>query len=422
MPEIDPAAQFGRILAMKSLLSALAAATLFAFVAGPGAAQGRPAAVLVDQVTEKSISETVAVFGEVVASRESRVAARISGVADSISVEIGDRVAEGDVLAEIDGELLSLEVARAEAELAVAKAAAATAQTAVDNAQTAYARAETLRANSVIADAAYEDRESALSAARGAQGEAEARVAAARVALRRAQYDLDNAVVRAPFDGVVIELGTEIGQFVTQGSEVARLIDTTNMEVEAAVPARFVGALRADADVAAVTDAGGEMVLRLRAALPTEYSSTRTRPVIFEVVSTAEAPAAGQSVTLDVPVSAPRTVAAVPKDALIQSRGGWQVFLAQDGKAQPRTVEIGAPIGDRYEVVSGLVPGDEVVVRGNERLRPGQDISAMASDVESSGGPPAAPEEEIEGTATGASDSIGDGAARQQAAATPAGD
>jgi multidrug efflux pump subunit AcrA (membrane-fusion protein) len=63
------------------------------------------------------------------------------------------------------------------------------------------------------------------------------------------------------------------------------------------------------------------------------------------------------------------------KDALVQARGGWTVFVAEDGKAQPRAVNIGVALGDQYEVLSGLAPGDQVVVRGNERLRPGQDIA-----------------------------------------------
>ncbi|MEM1302975.1 MAG: efflux RND transporter periplasmic adaptor subunit, partial [Pseudomonadota bacterium] len=292
-------------------------------------------------------------------------------------------VSAGDVLTQINGELLGIQVAQAEADLAVAEAAAGTARIAVGNAQTAYARAETLRASSVIADAAYEDRRSALSVSEGASVEAEARVAAAKVALRRAQYDLNNAVVRAPFDGVVIDVATEQGQFVAQGSEIARLIDTSDMEVEAAVPARFVGALRPDLSVDALTDAGGQMQLRLRAALPTEFSSTRTRPVIFDVVSTAQPLAAGQSVTLQVPISEPRSVIAVPKDALTQGRDGWQVFVSADGVAQPRTVELGAAIGDRFEVTSGLALGDVVVVRGNERLRPGQAINPTSVDAPS---------------------------------------
>jgi len=76
-----------------------------------------------------------------------------------------------------------------------------------------------------------------------------------------------------------------------------------------------------------------------------------------------------------VPVSAPRDVLSVPKDALVQGRGGWTVFVAADGKAQPRNVQIGVALGNRYEVTQGLSEGDLVVVRGNERLRPGQDIA-----------------------------------------------
>lgn len=374
-------------------------------------AQGRPAGVVTDIVRTESVSETVPVFGELVAGRESRVAARIAGVADVVSVKTGDRVAQGDILAEIDSELLDIEVARAHADLAVAEASASTSEIQVQNARTAYERASDLRANSIIADAAYEERQSALAVAEGARAEAEARVAASRVALRRAEYDLENASVRAPFDGIVVEVGTEVGQFVSSGTEVARLIDIDGVEVEANVPARYIDALQADADVYARTDAGGEMVLRLRATLPTEFSATRTRPVIFEVLSKEGLPAAGQSVTLNVPISAPRDVIAVPKDALIQARGGWQVFLAQDGKAVPRQVEIGSALGDRYEVLSGLVDGDVVVIRGNERLRPGQDIAPRPA----SGGP--AP-----GARPGAESDRGENApSDQQASATSRG-
>jgi multidrug efflux pump subunit AcrA (membrane-fusion protein) len=85
--------------------------------------------------------------------------------------------------------------------------------------------------------------------------------------------------------------------------------------------------------------------------------------------------AVGQSVTVLIPVGEAREVLSVPKDALVQARGGWTVFVAADNKAEPRTVELGVPLGDRYEVLSGLTAGDLVVVRGNERLRPGQDIT-----------------------------------------------
>ena len=127
----------------------------------------------------------------------------------------------------------------------------------------------------------------------------------------------------------------------------------------------------------ATTDLGQSLTLDLRAVLPLEESSTRTRVVRFGAPGLAEMghAAVGQSLTVDIPVGEARDLMSVPKDALMQSPGGWTVFVAQDNTAQPRQVSIGVPIGDRYEVTAGLSEGDLVVVRGNERLRPGQEIT-----------------------------------------------
>ncbi|MBO6882339.1 MAG: efflux RND transporter periplasmic adaptor subunit [Marivita sp.] len=338
-------------------------------------AQGRPAGVTTAIVTTSNMAETVSVFGEVVAGRESAVAARVGGVAQDVPIRIGDLVEEGDVLARLDTELLEIELAQAEAQIAIAQAGISVSEARLDRAEKAFRRAETLRQNSTIAEAQLEERASDFAEARGAQQEALARIQASRNALEQARYRLDNAVVRAPFDAVVLDVATEVGQFITAGSQVATLIDTSALEIEANVPARYVSALRKDQPVTATTDIGDTVTLTLRAILPTEFAATRTRPVRFELQDTAATIAVGQTVTLDVPVSAPREVLVVPKDALVQAQGGWSVFVHEDGKAMPRTIEIGAALNSSFEVLSGLNEGDEVVVRGNERLRPGQDIA-----------------------------------------------
>jgi multidrug efflux pump subunit AcrA (membrane-fusion protein) len=92
-------------------------------------------------------------------------------------------------------------------------------------------------------------------------------------------------------------------------------------------------------------------------------------------LSTMGGAAVGQSLNVFIPVGEARDVLSVPKDALVQGTGGWTVFVAAEEQAQLRIVTLGVPLGDRYEVLSGLAPGDLVVVRGNERLRPGQPIA-----------------------------------------------
>lgn len=365
-------------------------------------AQDRPAAVETEEVSVRSFSETITVFGEVIADRRSAVATRVPGVIADVPVRIGSEVAAGDLLAQMDTERLRIDLARAETERSIAEAGVTVAEARFERARLALARAEDLRANSTIAQAQYEDRVGDFAEASGAVAEARARLALAENAIERAMYDIRNSEVRAPFPGIVLDVSAEVGQYANSGSAVATVLDLASLEVLANVPARYVGALEPDREIRAATDTADGFGLALRAALPSEFASTRTRPVVFRFGDMPDSVAIGQPVTLDIPVGETRDVAVVPKDALVQSGGGWTVFVNQDGSATPRTVEIGAAIGDSFEVVSGLQPGDEVVVRGNERLRPGQSIMVAgaggppggrpgASAVEG-GGRPAAPE------------------------------
>lgn len=359
----------------------------------PALAQGGPAGVTTDVVSTREISETVSVFGQIVAGRESSVAARVMGVATEVPLQVGDRVDAGDVLARMDTERLELELAQAEAELAIAEAGIAVAVARLDRTEKAMRRTETLRENATVSQAQVDDRAGEYAEAVGNRQQAQARITVAESAIRRARYDLDNAVVRAPFTGTILEVMKDQGEFIAMGDTVARMLDTSALEIEANIPARLVPALRQDQTVTVRTDTGVELTVTLRTILPTEFSSTRTRPVRFTLDGDAEEVALGQSVTLDVPVSAPREVVVVPKDAVVQSGGGWQVFVNQDGTAAPRTVEIGTAIGETFEVLSGLAPGDEIVVRGNERLRPGQEIQAQRAGTAPDGaGPPDAEE------------------------------
>lgn len=357
-------------------LAAITAAFVLSTI-GAVHTQGRPAGVSTDLVTTREIAETVSVFGQVVAGRQSDVAVRVMGVAEVAPLRAGDTVKQGDILFQLDTERLQIDLQQAQAELVIAEAGVAATQARADRLQKTLERTRSLVSNATVSQAQLDDRIGEYAEALGNLQQAEARITAAKAGLSAAQYNLENAVVRAPFDGTILEVTAEVGEFVAAGAAVARILDNAAMEVEANVPARYVDALGADQMVTARTDTGGSMGLRLRAVLPTEFASTRTRPVRFTFAEGAPRIAVGQSVTLDIPISAPEELLVVSKDAVVQSAGGWQVFVNADGKAAPRTVQIGRAIGDTFEVLSGLAPGDEVVVRGNERLRPGQDIAPM---------------------------------------------
>jgi RND family efflux transporter MFP subunit len=352
-------------------------------LAVPASAQDQAAGVTTDRITSRQVAETVSVFGQIVAGRESDVATRIVGVGAASPLKVGDTVEEGDVLFRLDTRRLNIELEQANAELAIAEAGLSVAKARLDRTLKALERTRSLVSNATVSQAQLDDRNGDYAEALGSLQEAEARITASKAGLSRAQYNVDNSVVRAPFAGTILEISAEVGEFVSAGSVVVRLLGSGELEVEANVPSRFVSALRSGQEVMARTDTGNEMTMTLRAVLPTEFSSTRTRPVRFVPTDDLGGIAVGQTVTLDVPVSRPESVIVVPKDAVVQSGGGWQVFLNDEGKAVPRQVEIGRAIGDAFEVIAGLVEGDEVVVRGNERLRPGQDIAPTPLDADS---------------------------------------
>jgi len=362
----------------------VAGALILLSVCSAAAAQEGPAGVVTDIVDVREVAETVPVLGELVANRESAVAARVAGVVDAVPVRPGDMVAKGQVLARLDTELLEIERAEAEAARAEARAGKAIADALVLNARRGFERVDALRGSAAFSQGVADDREGALAEAMGQQSQAQARILAAEAALARAGYSLERASVTAPFSGIVLGVSTERGEYITLGAEILRLLDIGSLEVEANVPATYMGALEIGQPIAGRTEDGAGIDLSVRAFLPVEFASTRTRPVRLAAdLADFDGPVAvGQSVSVDIPVSAARRTLTVPKDALVQAGTGWRVFVHEDGKAVPRDVEIGTALGERFEVISGLAEGDEVVVRGNERLRPMQEIAPSRAELQ----------------------------------------
>lgn len=355
---------------------AFISAALLALPFAQATAQGRPAAVAVQAVEERELVETIPVFAGVVTARDGSVASRVAGTVEVVHVLTGARVEEGDPLVELDKKLLEILVQQSQAQITEAEAAIATSRVRIDRAQTTFARIEALRGSSSFSQGRFDDAQSDVLEAQSQLTEAQARFESARANLAETTYRLERTQITAPFSGIVVETNTIPGAFISAGTPVVRLLDTDAFEVQASVPVRYVSNINVGQVLKASTESGVDLDLEVRAILPLEDVATRTRAVRLTSASLSELPdaAVGQSLTVNVPVGEQRPVLSVPKDALVQAQGGWSVFVAQEGKAQPRLVQIGIAIGDRYEVLSGLESGDLVVIRGNERLRPGQDI------------------------------------------------
>lgn len=338
----------------------------------------RAAGVVVAPVKEQEFAETTPVIGRLVSATRSVLASRVVGIVASVSVSVGDRVEKGAEIARLDQTRLSIEREQAEAALAQSRALVDVALANLQLAEQGFARMNKLKGSAAFSTGRFDDLQSEVARARSNQVEAAARLRNAEAELSLTDYNLTHTQILAPFDGVIVERQAQPGQYVALGAPVATLLDISDLEVEADVPADIARLLEVGREAQVQIEPGVWTSAVVRAVIPNEAVTTQTRPVRFSITLADDdaSVAAGQSVTLKIPSGAPQKVMTVPKDAIVQSGGGWTVMIANEGVAERRAVTIGRAVGDGFVVLSGLKEGEMVVVRGNERLRPGQKIQA----------------------------------------------
>ncbi|MGI9494364.1 MAG: efflux RND transporter periplasmic adaptor subunit [Geminicoccaceae bacterium] len=339
-------------------------------------AQDRPALVQVDEVRVEPLDQTRGVLGRIVTKQQGQVAARVGGQVVNVLVDVGDRIERGAPLVELDSEPVQYDLDLANAEYEAALADQATAIAEIDLLENEFARLERLRESAAFSKARLEDKTRQITVAKRRESAATARLGQYQAKQRARAKDLDDMVIKAPYAGVVSRKLVSPGAYLRPGDPVVALIDDRSLEVEADVPVDHLGALT-PGKVLYVSIGGERYSATVRAIIPEENPLTRTRAVRL-VPDFGDEPAklaVAQSVTLEVPIGRSRDAVTVNKDGIVQSPNGTIVFLVKDQTAAPQPVTLGSAIGGRFEVLGGLEAGDLVVVRGNERLRPGQAVT-----------------------------------------------
>lgn len=349
---------------------------LLAVPTAPVEAQEDSALVRVDRVTIQPLSQTVPVLGRLVPRQAGSVSSRVEASIEAFEVEVGDRVRAGEVIARLNPDRLIAVRDQAAGRLSESRAKKLTAQAQLKLARQDLERLEGLKASAAFSQARFDDAEQNVAISRAQVAEAEAALATTAAELALAEIDVADTEIVAPYDGVVIQRMSEAGAYVNVGDSLVRLIADTSLEIEADVPYQRIVGLTPGARVDLTLDDGSPHEASVRAIVPEENPLTRTRAVRFvpNFGRTERPLAADQSVTIWVPVGAPRTVLTVHKDAVITQGGTAMVFVTKGDVAEPREITLGEAVGSRYEVLNGLREGDMVVVRGNERLRPGDKV------------------------------------------------
>lgn len=340
-------------------------------------AQDGPTMVQIDEVRSEPLSQTAPVLGRIVTERAGDVAAKVEGPVEAIEVRVGDRVDAGDPLVLLSGDRVQHERDLAEAEYQAALAEQATARAELDKLHDERDRLGQLQTSAAFSRAQFDDKVNEIAVQESRIEAVTARLGLYLARLGLASTDLEDTVIRAPYAGVVTAKHVSPGDWVETGEPVVSLIDDLALEIEADVPSERVSGLVTGIEVAFTVEGGAPEAATVRAVVPAENPMTRTRAVRFEAdFAKDDRPLAiEQSVTLLVPIGVEREVLTVHKDAVLQRQGVPMVFVVEEGIADLRSLRLGEGVGGRFQVVDGLSEGDLVVIRGNERLQPGQPIT-----------------------------------------------
>lgn len=341
----------------------------------PAAAQ--QALVSVDVVVRQDYTQTVPILGRLVAEQTGTVASRVSGAVTAIEVQVGDRVTQGQLIALVDGEPLRLQKQLAENQRKEAEARISTARAQLELARQDVERLSSLQSSASVSKAQLDDANQQQNIAFARVREAEAALSSSDAQIRLADLELGYTRITAPFEGTVTEKLTEVGSYLQRGQSVVQLVSDRSLELEADVPAARLAGLTPGREVDISLEDSSRHLASVRAVIPEENPKTRTRRVRFIPVldNTTLTLAVEQSVTVHVPAGASREVSSVHKDAVIRQGPNAIVYVVEEGQAKMRPVQLGAAIGNRLEVLGGINEGDQVVIRGNERLRPDQAVT-----------------------------------------------
>lgn len=339
---------------MKGIMTAVTVVLCVAVSAQQGPP---PASVSIDTATQESMSSLFVAPGTVVSRNDARISAEVTGRLMWVA-EVGTHLTAGDTLARINDKPLQLRLREHNANVRRLEANATYLGSQLERFE------RLVKQNSVTRDQIEELR---------AQIEmARQDIVTAGVQREQTLYDIERTTIKAPFDGTVTERQASVGEYIATGGVVLRFVDTVNVEV------------RAQAPVTVARYLANEMAVRVRDDRGTSSSRIRSivgvgdeRSRMVEVRIALEQPGwiIGSAVRVELPQSEPTLVVAVPRDALILRQNATYLYKVNDDNTVEQVpVRTGIGNDSRIEVQGDVVDGDRIVIRGGERLRPGQTV------------------------------------------------
>ncbi len=324
---------------------------------------------------EATVSSTKA--GAIRSRLSSNLSTDAAGTITAIHAREGVTVKKGRPLLSIDRRDADAARTAAQKELAVLEALVLEAAARHRDAVREHKRIEGLRSSGDVTESQVDQAATLKEALAAAKSAADARVEAQKAAVIRAQIAVDKCDILAPFDGVVAQLFTEVGEWAVPGKVVMRLIDTEHLYVRAELDEVDLGPLKTGMPVRIVLDPYKDLrplgrITRIAPFVSEVQEQNRTLEVDVEFSSGIEGLQLkpGTSADVEVILRERDGVLRIPSQALME--GNKVLIAGVDGRARAVPLKIGMKNWEYAEVLEGLAEGDAVIVSlENEKLKDG---------------------------------------------------
>ncbi len=326
--------------------------------AAPGRGYASPVAVATAQL--RMMAPQVWVNGEVISRSNSAIPMEMGGRLLWVA-EIGTRADEGELLARIDITLLQQQLEEQQAVVAR------------EEARLEFLEQEVQRLNSLVKQSNVS--QSTLEQTIADRAVALGDLVVAKLRVEQVMERLKRSEIRAPYSGVVSEQLLQVGEWADSGKPILRLVDIDNKEISAWVTAQMLPFIH-QGDHLTVDSFGKKWQAEVSSIVPVASRVSR----LYELrLSIAEGDGrVGETVRVAVPTAQPKQQLSLPRDALVLRRDGHFVFRVVGGdKAERVAITTGVAMGEFIQVSGALEPGDQIIVNGGERLRPGQSIKVI---------------------------------------------
>lgn len=321
-------------------------------------------------VTAEAIPEIHVAVGTVRARNSAVIAARLAGSVTRVHVREGDRVAKGELLVTIESAESTAQAAGAVSGADEARQALGEARSRKKLADATFARYKNLYEQQAVTRQEYEERRTEQEVAREGVARGEARLKQAVQGARAAGAVAGYGKVTAPISGVVLAKQVEAGQTVFPGAPLLTVEGDEGFRLEVAAPETLLGKVRAGEQVGIDVE-GAPVTGTISEVVPSVDPSSRTFVIKIDLPSGSFCSGAYGKAFLK---SGSREGIAVPASAVVERGALTSVWVVREGIARLRLVKLGRRQDGRVEVISGLHPGERIVVAGAERVTDGAKV------------------------------------------------